>query len=322
MARRHKPERGRFREEAGLTGNHDTAESGWDDSGFDFEEHARRGPGRRVLGCLIPLALVAGIGVGGWQAYVHLENYFGRQTCLLKDGTSEEKLDPEQAANAATIADVGVGVRGLPYRAAHIAITTAIQESKLRNLNSGDRDSLGLFQQRPSQGWGTEEEILNPVYASSEFYRHLVKVQDWRTDELTDVAQAVQRSGHPLAYADHEGEGNTMATVLTGTSGTVGCRLGDAGGSGDPQATSRKLLQQTGIRAQVTDGGLTARADSAASARMVASWAVTHAQFEEITSVTVGDRSWTRQRGKAGWDWQAAENPSGSSQIVRITFAR
>ncbi|MBN1174954.1 MAG: C40 family peptidase [Micromonosporaceae bacterium] len=94
--------------------------------------------------------------------------------------------------------------RGLPVRAAVIAIATALQESTLRNLTYGDRDSLGLFQQRPSQGWGTPEQILDPVHASNSFYDHLVKVPHWDTIPLAQAAQAVQRSAFPSAYARWE----------------------------------------------------------------------------------------------------------------------
>jgi len=108
-------------------------------------------------------------------------------------------LTAEQVANAATIAAVGRD-RGLPERAVVIALATAQQESRLRNLDYGDRDSLGLFQQRPSSGWGTEAEVQDPVYAANKFYDHLVEVPGWETGRLTDVAQNVQRSGFPEAY--------------------------------------------------------------------------------------------------------------------------
>ena len=83
-------------------------------------------------------------------------------------------LTAEQVANAATIAQVGRD-RGLPERAVVIALATAQQESRLRNLDYGDRDSLGLFQQRPSAGWGTEAQVQDPVYAANKFYDHLVE---------------------------------------------------------------------------------------------------------------------------------------------------
>jgi hypothetical protein len=108
-------------------------------------------------------------------------------------------LTAEQVANAATIAQVGRD-RGLPERAIVIALATAQQESRLRNLDHGDRDSLGLFQQRPSSGWGTAAQVQDPVYAANKFYDHLVQVPGWDTGRLTDVAQAVQRSGFPEAY--------------------------------------------------------------------------------------------------------------------------
>ena len=94
-------------------------------------------------------------------------------------------FDPSQTRYAATITAVAVK-RGLPPRAATIAIATALQESKLRNLRYGDRDSVGLFQQRPSQGWGTEEQILDPVYAVNRFYDALVKIKGYESMEITE----------------------------------------------------------------------------------------------------------------------------------------
>jgi hypothetical protein len=119
-------------------------------------------------------------------------------------------LTEEQLANAQTIAQVGRD-RGLPDRAVVIALATAQQESRLRNLDHGDRDSLGLFQQRPSQGWGSEAQVQDPVYAAGIFYDRLVQVPGWDTGRLTDIAQAVQRSGFPELYQQHEG----MAVELT-----------------------------------------------------------------------------------------------------------
>jgi hypothetical protein len=109
------------------------------------------------------------------------------------------RLTGEQVGNARTIAQVGYE-RGLPERAVVIALATAMQESRLRNLDYGDRDSLGLFQQRPSQGWGTPEQVQDPVYAAGKFYDHLVRIPGWESGRLTEVAQAVQRSGYPELY--------------------------------------------------------------------------------------------------------------------------
>jgi hypothetical protein len=113
-------------------------------------------------------------------------------------------LTGEQIGNARTIAQVARD-RGLPERAVVIALATAMQESGLRNLDHGDRDSLGLFQQRPSQGWGTPQQVRDPVYAAGKFYDGLVRVPNWEGMRLTDASQIVQRSGFPEAYQKHEG---------------------------------------------------------------------------------------------------------------------
>jgi murein DD-endopeptidase MepM/ murein hydrolase activator NlpD len=108
----------------------------------------------------------------------------------------------------------------VPARGWVIAIATALQESDLINLpNLGarnDHDSLGIFQQRPSQGWGTAEQIMDPAYSSTRFYEHLVKVPNWESRALTDVAQAVQKSAFPDAYAKHEPLATQVVNALTG----------------------------------------------------------------------------------------------------------
>ncbi|HLM07012.1 MAG TPA: hypothetical protein VK402_17665 [Blastococcus sp.] len=136
---------------------------------------------------------------------------------------SARTVTAEQAGNAALIADVARS-RGLPDRAIVIALATAQQESRLRNLDYGDRDSLGLFQQRPSSGWGTAAQVQDPVYAANKFYDHLVTVPGWDTGRLTDVAQAVQRSAFPEAYQQWEGMAQELTTALAGGGlGTLAC---------------------------------------------------------------------------------------------------
>jgi hypothetical protein len=132
-------------------------------------------------------------------------------------------LTSEQVANAATIAKVGRD-RGLPERAIVIALATAQQESRLRNLNYGDRDSLGLFQQRPSSGWGTPEQVQDPVYAAGTFYDHLVAIPGWDTGRLTDVSQSVQLSGFPEAYQQWEDMAQKLAAAQISTQpGQISC---------------------------------------------------------------------------------------------------
>ncbi|MGA5598422.1 C40 family peptidase [Streptomyces cellulosae] len=119
----------------------------------------------------------------------------------------------DQKANAAIIYNVGKE-KGASTRDCIAAIMTAMQESGLKNLKGGDRDSLGLFQQRPSMGWGTAEQILNPRYAAGKFYEALFKVKNRNSMELWQVCQAVQRSGFPQAYAKHEKAATAMVKDL------------------------------------------------------------------------------------------------------------
>ncbi|RKF23637.1 peptidoglycan endopeptidase, partial [Micromonospora globbae] len=121
----------------------------------------------------------------------------------------------EQTANAAVIVAVGAE-RRVPPRGWVIALATAMQESTLRNLPGGDRDSVGLFQQRPSQGWGTPDQLRDPRYAAGKFYTALLAVDGWQAMALTDAAQAVQRSAYPGAYAKWEDDAIALVRVLTG----------------------------------------------------------------------------------------------------------
>ncbi|WP_186781600.1 MULTISPECIES: C40 family peptidase [unclassified Streptomyces] len=128
---------------------------------------------------------------------------------ILADGVKGSVAVPglgdpaEQVPNAKTIQATGVAMN-IPARGQVVALATALQESGLRNLTYGDRDSLGLFQQRPSMGWGTAKEILDPVHASTKFYEGLRKVSGWQSLSVTQAAQAVQKSGFPDAYAKWE----------------------------------------------------------------------------------------------------------------------
>ena len=123
--------------------------------------------------------------------------------CRIAVGSARYRLDSEQATNATTVAAVGKRL-GLADHAVTIALAAALQESGLHNLTHGDRDSLGLFQQRPSQGWGTPSAILTPRLAAAAFYERLAKVPSWQTLSVSAAAQRVQRSAAPEAYADWE----------------------------------------------------------------------------------------------------------------------
>jgi murein DD-endopeptidase MepM/ murein hydrolase activator NlpD len=133
--------------------------------------------------------------------------------CDIVPGGPVAGLTADQANNAATIVNVGKW-KAVPARGWVIAVATALQESNLVNPPGGDRDSIGLFQQRPSQGWGTPAQLHDPQYASVKFYERLVKVPGWEQMPLTDAAQAVQRSAYPGAYAMHEPRATAIVQEL------------------------------------------------------------------------------------------------------------
>jgi hypothetical protein len=159
-----------------------------------------------------PVAIVAALVLLGVAWARSADDVPAEGTCTVDGGTVT--VSAEQARHATTIARVARD-RGLPDRAVVIALATAQQESGLRNLDYGDRDSLGLFQQRPSQGWGTPAQVQDPEYAAGKFYDGLVQVPGWDTGRLTDVAQTVQRSGFPEAYQKHEAMAQQLTVALT-----------------------------------------------------------------------------------------------------------
>jgi hypothetical protein len=276
--------------------------------------HGRRR--RRWVGRLVLAVIVAIVGGAGYYGYTTLMTNSGQPSCRAVALGHDVSFTPEQSANAATITAIALQ-RGLPARAATIANATAIQESKLRNIRFGDRDSLGLFQQRPSQGWGTEKQILDPVYATNKFYDALTKISGYQSMEITKVAQMVQRSATPQAYAEHEQEGRILASTLAGHSpGGFGCRLNDALASTPAATIATHLTAELGVPAVVQGHDIHATGRNAQLAWAAGSWAVAHAEADGITSVTVGDRSWTRERGSKALSWHPADQAIAPTSVA------
>ncbi|QDY91782.1 hypothetical protein E7Y32_10130 [Arthrobacter sp. UKPF54-2] len=234
------------------------------------------------------------------------------------EGSGGDDLATDQAANAALIGATAVQ-RGLPARAASIALATSMQESKLRNIGHGDQagpDSRGLFQQRPSQGWGTEEEVMDPYHATNAFYDALVKVPGYEVIPITEAAQKVQRSAYPGAYAQHEGMARAFASALTGhTSQGLDCSLRSPDEAGDAGLLQQHLAASFGaIPATAAGRTVTVQAQDTRG-WAVAQWAVANAKALSITEVRVDGRSWDRASHNG---WQAADAPAGQ---VAITVA-
>ncbi|NMO57889.1 NlpC/P60 family protein [Actinoplanes sp. TBRC 11911] len=164
--------------------------------------------------CLIGLSLVGATIMNGAAASC------APRSALSGSATPVDTYDADQVSNAATIVMVGRQL-GVPARGWIVAAATALQESGLRRLDHGDRDSLGLFQQRPSQGWGTRAQLLDPATAAQKFYQRLGTVPGWQSMSLTEAAQRVQRSAYPDAYAKWEHDATQLVSIVV---------------SGDPRA--------------------------------------------------------------------------------------
>lgn len=272
---------------------------------------------RRAIILALALALVAGA-IYTVVAVLQRSETLVSEGCTAVVGSETFELATDQAANASLIAGLAVR-RGLPPRAASIALATSMQESKLRNIDYGDQagpDSRGLFQQRPSQGWGTEAQIMDPFFATNAFYDGLVKVPGYEAMEVTEAAQRVQRSAFPRAYAQHEGMGRAYASALTGHSAeALDCTLRAADAAGDPHTVAAGMTEVFGELPSTAVGRTLELEASGAQAWSVAQWAVANAKSLSVTQVDVEGRSWSRQDRNG---WQASAAPAGN---VRITVS-
>ncbi|MBV1855682.1 hypothetical protein [Catellatospora tritici] len=275
---------------------------------------------RPVLTVLVILVVV--FGVGGYLARTKWPDglelpKLGAPECVV-EADGQVRLEPEQMANAATIAAVGIR-RNVPDRAVTVALATALQESKLRNLEhlggGNDHDSVGLFQQRPSQGWGTAAQIMDPRYAADRFYRSLARIRGWEKMRITEAAQRVQRSAYPEAYEKWADEATVLTKVLTGqVPGGVTC---DTDRGGDVEITPAGLVERMkldfGAKAKgVTSaaGELRVPATTSRAGWQFAHWLVAQAPAAGVRKVTFADRQWSAENGA----WSSAEKKA--EQVV------
>ncbi len=272
--------------------------------------------------------------------------------CTATVGDRTVTLSPEQAVNAATIAAVATQ-RGLPARASTIALAAAYQESGLRNLDGGDRDSAGLFQQRPSQGWGSHAQVTDPVYASGRFFDQLVKVDGYTSMQVTAAAQAVQRSAFPGAYADHEADARVLASALSGSSAaSLTCSVTPPSVAAQAEGPSGLTARTTQVRKQIeatfgaqslggfAPGGVntghiegSAHYDGRAldvffrphtdpaevkAGWALAQWLVVNAERLELATVIYDDHIWTAARSREGWRSFTPTNLSSNPKTAAI----
>lgn len=286
-------------------------------------ETAPRSRRQRRIGALLAVVLVGVVGTAGYVGIRHLTRLASGEGCEVTAANQTFEWAPDQASNAAAITAIAVK-RGLPPRAATIAIATAMQESKVRNVRFGDRDSLGLFQQRPSQGWGTAQQILDPEYSTNKFYDALVKVKGYTEMDVAEAAQEVQRSAAGEAYAQHEAQARVTASVLSGqTSEGIGCTLEDPAEPGDPDEVLALVEKDFGLSGEVTgERQVLVRTDSDDAAWAVASWAVARAVDTGAVEVKVGLSRWERSMDEAALDWQAVTGSEAGDQDARSVLIR
>jgi hypothetical protein len=247
--------------------------------------------------------------------------------CQVGTGVAAISMDTGQAAMAATIAGVAARHR-LPRKAITIAYAAALQESQMENLDYGDRDSVGVFQQRPSQGWGTTSQLEDPVYATTRFFAALVQVPGYAKMPVDQAAQDVQHSADGTAYQQWAPLAAALAGYFTGAPPHgVSCWYVPSG-QADLAAAAQGLAQTFGPRgrAGVVTGIITDRSAEAGNGSVtvvhakqdaawtVADWLVAYAQDYGISSVWYAGYKWNAADGSAGWQraGPAQGQPRGS----------
>jgi hypothetical protein len=287
---------------------------------------------RAIVGTTLVLVLL----VAGYAIYHSFRNVTPPPPppgCQAGTGVQSIDLDLEQAAVAATIA--GVAARHeLPRQAVTIALAAALQESKLHNLDYGDRDSVGIFQQRPSEGWGSATQLQDPIYATTKFYAALNQVHGYTTMPVYQAAQDVQHSADGSAYQQWTAVAGQLTGYFTGMSPHgVSCWFTPAG-QANLAGAERQIGQTfgpTGRKAVVvgisTDRSVQKNKKNKKSTAVlrvqravgwtVASWLVAHAQAYHLSEVRYAGFSWKAANGSMGWQRESnPTSPSGKNGIV------
>jgi hypothetical protein len=263
---------------------------------------------RRIGAAVVVIALVAvGLVVGLRAVLNSLDSVPSGESCTA----GSYKIDTQQAVVASQMVGV-VLTRQLPERASVLVLMAGLQESKLRNVASGDgdRDSVGVLQQRPSQGWGTVAQLSDVHFATGAFLTALLKVPSWQTLPLADAIQAVQVSADGNAYAKHEPEAQALSDAFTGAKpASMSCVF--------PKPTAVATTAQ--VAAQVSaDLPVTTPTTAGSSVTVpgaswpTATWFVANGDRLGIETVAYANRTWTRGKG-----WQ---NTSASSGAVIATL--
>jgi hypothetical protein len=255
----------------------------------------------RLAAAAVILIIAAGI---GYLAVGHAPPSLLRPTaCAAGPATQAVELSTGQAGIAATIAGVAAR-RDMPPRAVAIAYATALQESDLADLHYGDRDSVGIFQQRPSEGWGTTREIENPVYATTRFFAALAEVPHYKRIPISAAAQAVQHSADGSAYGQYASTGTALSRAFTGIlPHAVWCSYGSPVGKARLTAASKAMARTFGPLAAQASGDPQVSVETASTRQgwAMAAWLVTNAAAYGISDVRYQGYTWVATSSSGHW---------------------
>ncbi len=280
--------------------------------------------GARLLAITVVVTAVVTAAVLGVRAlWTTAKEHFAADSCTV----AQFELDPDQASVAATMVGAVTKYRvTLPARANVLVLAAALQESKLTNLapGSGDRDSVGVLQQRPSQGWGKvagqpdsisarTKRLTDVGEATKEFLDQLVKVSGWQTMPLASAVQAVQISADGTAYAQHEQEAQALADALRGARPAgITCEFSPPAKVAATSVVAEQARTQLGITTPVA-GTHAVRVPGAHW--QTASWFVANADRYGIEQVDYSGRRWTRSDG---WKKRAQ---SSATEVVATMYS-
>ncbi|MGI8677155.1 MAG: hypothetical protein ACR2LX_00420 [Jatrophihabitans sp.] len=269
---------------------------------------------RLAITAVVAVAVVIGAAFAVRAIWSTASKHLASDTCTY----GGYALDPSQASVAATMVGEVTKYRvPLPARASVLVLAAAMQESKLTNLapGEGDRDSVGVLQQRPSQGWGggSAAKLTDVAEATKEFLDVLVKLPDWQALPLSTAIQKVQISADGSLYAQHEPQSTVLADALSGRSAaaisceftkpnkiaptsTVAAQVGKELGIATPTAVDQKIVRVPGARWQT------------------AAWFVANADRLGIDQVGYAGKRWTRTRG-----WKSSKDPASAVVATMAT---
>ena len=278
---------------------------------------------KAIIGVVLVAGLAVGAGFGLHSLWSTAKSHFNADTCTIGD----YDLDPSQAAVASTmVGAVSKFSPRLPDRAAVLVLAAGLQESKLTNLapGEGDRDSVGVLQQRPSQDWGKvtggpnsiadrERRLQDVAFATTAFLDKLVEIPRWRRLSLADAVQRVQISADRSLYAQHEPEATTLARALLGrVPAGVSCDFGAPTKVAPAATVAAQASAQLGIDSPAAAGARTVRVPGAGW--QTAAWFVANADRLGVERVSYAGQAWARGKG-----WKKAAAPT--TEVVATMYA-